>query len=153
MTVDQLELAHRCNERMMMAHGIEVGQVRQWGPRTVTVLRPADTWPRNGKGMVLCSIHFPGNEPEESHCWPETVAKWPLIDEEPCPAHGKAAAELVTEALNEGRLIAAQPPATCELCGVAAELRPYGPNGERVCFACGMKDEDACKRAFDRRGA
>lgn len=36
----------------------------------------------------------------------------------------------------------------CELCGKTAELRPYGPNGERVCFECGMADEGAAKRQF-----
>lgn len=38
----------------------------------------------------------------------------------------------------------------CELCGAFTECRPYGPNGENVCFDCGMKDEDAAKRAFNR---
>lgn len=38
--------------------------------------------------------------------------------------------------------------AACQLCGKPAELRPYGPNGESVCFDCGMKDEDAAKRQF-----
>lgn len=33
----------------------------------------------------------------------------------------------------------------CELCGKIAETRPYGPKGERVCFACGMKDERSLK--------
>jgi len=37
---------------------------------------------------------------------------------------------------------------TCELCGRVAELRPYGPNGEEVCFQCGMKDEEAAKRGM-----
>ena len=36
----------------------------------------------------------------------------------------------------------------CELCGKSEELRPYGPNGERVCFDCAMKDEEAAKRQF-----
>ena len=31
----------------------------------------------------------------------------------------------------------------CDLCGKIAELRPYGPQGECVCFECGMKDEEA----------
>lgn len=44
--------------------------------------------------------------------------------------------------------IAPEPPATCELCGKLAELRPYGPNGERACFDCGMKDEANAKRRF-----
>lgn len=38
----------------------------------------------------------------------------------------------------------------CELCGTIAETRPYGPNGEEVCFACGMKNEEAMRRGFDR---
>lgn len=38
----------------------------------------------------------------------------------------------------------------CELCGKVAELRPYGPNGEEVCFQCGMKDEEAAKRAMNK---
>ena len=40
----------------------------------------------------------------------------------------------------------------CELCGKANEMvRPYGPAGENVCFACGMQDEAAAKRAFNAR--
>lgn len=29
----------------------------------------------------------------------------------------------------------------CELCGKLEETRPYGPNGEQICFDCGMKDQ------------
>lgn len=39
----------------------------------------------------------------------------------------------------------------CELCGLPAEVRPYGPNGEYICFDCfdcGMKDEETTKRRF-----
>lgn len=36
----------------------------------------------------------------------------------------------------------------CELCGKIAECRPYGPKGEQVCFDCGMKDEEAARRAM-----
>lgn len=43
-----------------------------------------------------------------------------------------------------------QPPEKCELCGKVAECRPYGPNGENVCFTCGMKDEKAAERAFKK---
>lgn len=28
----------------------------------------------------------------------------------------------------------------CELCKKEAELRPYGPQGENICFTCGKKD-------------
>lgn len=39
----------------------------------------------------------------------------------------------------------------CELCGKTEELRPYGPKGEKVCFDCAMKDEEAARRAFEKR--
>lgn len=38
----------------------------------------------------------------------------------------------------------------CELCGEHAETRPYGPNGEEVCFPCGMKDEPSAIRGFKK---
>jgi hypothetical protein len=44
--------------------------------------------------------------------------------------------------------IAVEPDRRCELCGKVAECRPYGPNGEQVCFDCGMKDEAAMERGF-----
>lgn len=37
---------------------------------------------------------------------------------------------------------------TCAFCGKEAELRPYGPEGESICFKCGMKDEETTKRKF-----
>jgi hypothetical protein len=46
--------------------------------------------------------------------------------------------------------IAVEEPDKCELCGKVAELRPYGPRGERICFDCGMKDVDQTKRQFRR---
>ena len=39
----------------------------------------------------------------------------------------------------------------CELCGKKAELRPYGPNGERICFECGMKDKETTDKMFTLR--
>jgi hypothetical protein len=38
-------------------------------------------------------------------------------------------------------IIEEEPADVCELCGKFDELRPYGPNGERICFECGMKDK------------
>jgi len=38
--------------------------------------------------------------------------------------------------------IAQEPDDTCEMCGQVDELRPYGPNYERICFECGMKNEE-----------
>lgn len=42
-------------------------------------------------------------------------------------------------------------PQQCDLCGKIAELRPYGPNGEAVCFECGMKNEGAAIQQFLKR--
>lgn len=37
-------------------------------------------------------------------------------------------------------------PQACQLCGNIEETRPYGPNGEEICFDCGMKDEETTKK-------
>lgn len=37
-------------------------------------------------------------------------------------------------------------PQQCDLCGKIAELRPYGPNGEKICYDCGMKDKATTRR-------
>lgn len=34
----------------------------------------------------------------------------------------------------------------CEMCGIIAECRPYGPNDEQICFDCGMKDKATTER-------
>ena len=34
--------------------------------------------------------------------------------------------------------IAEQPPECYEMCGIVDECRPYGPNGENICFDCAM---------------
>ena len=47
-------------------------------------------------------------------------------------------------------LIEAEPDGVCDLCSAVAETRPYGPNGEEVCFECAMKDPEAAKRGFRR---
>lgn len=46
--------------------------------------------------------------------------------------------------------IAAEEDGRCEMCGKIEETRPYGPNGERVCFDCGMKDEKSAKRQMNK---
>jgi hypothetical protein len=42
-------------------------------------------------------------------------------------------------------------PDKCELCSKVAELRPYGPNGENICFECGMKDEETTRQQFRKK--
>jgi formylmethanofuran dehydrogenase subunit E len=48
-------------------------------------------------------------------------------------------------------IVQVEPPSRCELCGEVKETRPYGPNGEEVCYACGMLDEEAAKRGFEKK--
>lgn len=37
----------------------------------------------------------------------------------------------------------------CELCGKKADLRPYGPNHERICIECGDKDPETTERMMN----
>lgn len=43
-------------------------------------------------------------------------------------------------------VIEAEPDFLCALCGKIAETRPYGPNGEEICYECGMKDKETTER-------
>lgn len=36
--------------------------------------------------------------------------------------------------------------APCELCGVVAELRPYGPGGKMICLGCWEEDPEGRSR-------
>jgi hypothetical protein len=47
-------------------------------------------------------------------------------------------------------IIAEEPPQVCEMCGIIDETRPYGPNGEEICFDCGMKDEATTKQRLEQ---
>jgi hypothetical protein len=38
----------------------------------------------------------------------------------------------------------------CELCGKVDETRPYGPNGEEICYNCGMKNEKITIRMMNK---
>lgn len=48
-------------------------------------------------------------------------------------------------------LLGEEAPDTCELCGKEDELRPYGPDGERICFECGMKDKETTEKMMALR--
>ena len=43
-------------------------------------------------------------------------------------------------------IIEEEPDGKCGLCGKIEELRPYGPNGMRICCDCGMKDKENTAR-------
>jgi hypothetical protein len=47
-------------------------------------------------------------------------------------------------------IIAEEAPQACEMCGIIDETRPYGPNGEEICFDCGMKDEQTTKKRMEQ---
>lgn len=53
--------------------------------------------------------------------------------------------------MTEKGVIYEEKPQQCDLCGKVAELRPYGPNGEAICFQCGMLDEETTKKMFAKR--
>jgi len=47
-------------------------------------------------------------------------------------------------------IIEAEPPQQCDLCGEIAELRPYGPQGEKICVPCGELDPEVTERMMKR---
>lgn len=47
-------------------------------------------------------------------------------------------------------VIEAEKPQQCDLCGAIAELRPYGPKGEKICYKCGQKDPQTTERMMGR---
>jgi len=48
-------------------------------------------------------------------------------------------------------IIEEEDPGKCELCGSVAELRPYGPNRENICFECGMKNRETTEARMKER--
>lgn len=54
----------------------------------------------------------------------------------------------MTRRVGDAVILEVTPPAKCELCGKMAELRPYGPNGEQICFQCGKNNPEATRRAM-----
>lgn len=47
-------------------------------------------------------------------------------------------------------VIAVQEKEKCDLCGLIAECRPYGPNGENICHPCGQKNPEVTERQIRR---
>jgi hypothetical protein len=56
----------------------------------------------------------------------------------------------VTKRVGNDVIFEKEPAEKCAHCGAKKELRPYGPNRERLCFECAMKDEETTKRIFAR---
>ncbi len=57
----------------------------------------------------------------------------------------------MSERAGRGFIIEAENHQQCDFCGKIAELRPYGPRGECICFDCAMKDEETTKAQFAKR--
>lgn len=49
--------------------------------------------------------------------------------------------------------IAREEDTVCEVCGTIDECRPYGPNGEQVCFNCAMATPESKAIAEKRMAA
>lgn len=47
----------------------------------------------------------------------------------------------MSERIGNVVVIQDEAPQQCDYCSEIDELRPYGPNGECICFECAMKDE------------
>lgn len=56
----------------------------------------------------------------------------------------------MSERINNLIIIAPEPKDICDLCGKVDELRPCGPNGELICYDCGMKNEEVTNRMMGR---
>ena len=56
----------------------------------------------------------------------------------------------MTKLVGSTLIIEAEEDDVCDLCGTVAETRPYGPNGENVCFPCAMKNEEAATKQFQK---
>lgn len=54
----------------------------------------------------------------------------------------------MTRKIGNNLIIEPTDPAKCEFCEKVEELRPYGPEGESICFDCAMKDEQTTLRKF-----
>ncbi len=57
----------------------------------------------------------------------------------------------MTKAHGDYLIIEVEPEGECEMCGMVAELRPYGPMKKNVCFDCGMKDRAEAEYRLGKR--
>jgi hypothetical protein len=45
-------------------------------------------------------------------------------------------------------VICSEPKGICSGCSLLEELRPYGANGEEICYDCAMKDMETTAKRF-----
>ena len=87
---------------------------------------------------VWTVLNLPVPQWAQAHGWDYAVPEWLSSEERLVYREGGRTMKHVT--------MIHPKVAACDLCGKVEELRPYGPNGESVCFDCAMKDEEAAKR-------
>jgi hypothetical protein len=56
----------------------------------------------------------------------------------------------VSKLVGDKFYIKPEKPQVCELCGKQAETRPYGPNGENICYECGMANLETTEKMFSK---
>lgn len=56
----------------------------------------------------------------------------------------------MSKVVNGMIIIEPEPNGICESCGKEDELRPYGKNGERICFECGQKDPETTEKMMNK---
>ncbi|WP_428025057.1 hypothetical protein [Arcobacter sp.] len=56
----------------------------------------------------------------------------------------------MTKRIDDIVIIEEEEPDFCEYCGKLAELRPYGKNGARICFNCGIKNKEETNKNMER---
>lgn len=56
----------------------------------------------------------------------------------------------MSKVVNGMIIIEPEPDDICEMCGKSDELRPYGKNGERICFECGQKDPETTELMMEK---
>lgn len=54
----------------------------------------------------------------------------------------------MTRRVGDEIIIEHEEPQQCNDCGLIEELRPYGPNGSKICFDCGQKDPKGTEARF-----
>jgi len=57
----------------------------------------------------------------------------------------------MSQNINGISIICVEPDFICGLCGKIAETRPYGPNGEEICFECGVKNEPMTTKMLNHK--
>ena len=57
----------------------------------------------------------------------------------------------MTRIAGKSLIIEPEPPGKCAFCGQIAELRPYGPMAEQICFECSQLDDKATVRQYKKR--